>query len=362
MTRRRRNTDDDLRALERAAAAGDVDARARLVRARLRAGTPGSITLAELAATPEADVLDVLRELPDELAGRWWRGWIARPIGRVFPAMTHDQIMQALDPSARNDYERAVQAEAEALATFRAGPGRRKRPASQYLEEVQGLYAGDVSDFLQNPSRTLEPHEIISNRRTPIAWATAERLRRAAREREERASGPPINQPGISGALARLFRAEIANEEHGGHAPATLDSVMDSIQQGYDTGHGDDMDAVLLELESLIGRVGGSAEARRFWEPGDPIPDREWEGVHGEQLSGEALDDARMAAANAVYETFQFDSPVEAADGWIWGAPNPPDTWRRNVYLENPGGDSSLVIFVVQFQYGTAVVTGASAE
>lgn len=368
MSRRRRNTDEDLRALERRAAAGDTDAQARLVRARLRAGAPGSITLGELAVTPEADVLDVLRALPDDLAGKWWRTQVSRPVGRAYPAMTHDQIMETLGPSARNDYERAVENEAEALAVFRARHtgSRRKRPASQYRAEVQGLYANDISDFLQNPERLLEPHEILSNRRTPIAWAMAELLRRELRAREGPV-GRPIGRPGISGALARLFRAEFANheqmvrdqdEDDEDELPEpTLESAMDSLQQGYDTGHGDDMDAVLMELEQLL-NTHGNVEVRQFWSPGDEIPDYEWPGVDS-QSGLVSLESARLAAATAAYEEYDFGDEVTEADAWVYGPPNPDDTWRRAVFL-NPDG-SDAVIFVVQFAHGTADVIEASA-
>ncbi len=71
----------------------------------------------------------------------------------------------------------------------------------------------------------------------------------------------------VSPALDRLFRAEIANEREGGVAPARLWSALDSVRQGYDTGHGDDSDAIEAELEALIREHGEDMECAELHDP-----------------------------------------------------------------------------------------------
>lgn len=63
----------------------------------------------------------------------------------------------------------------------------------------------------------------------------------------------------------RLFRAEIGNERDGGVSPATLESALDSLVQGYDPridepGEEWDGNAVEVEIESLIEEYGGDVE------------------------------------------------------------------------------------------------------
>ncbi len=69
----------------------------------------------------------------------------------------------------------------------------------------------------------------------------------------------------ISADAARLFRAEIGNERDGGVTPATLESALDSLVQGYDPridepGEDWDGDAVELEIESLIEQYDADVE------------------------------------------------------------------------------------------------------
>ncbi len=73
----------------------------------------------------------------------------------------------------------------------------------------------------------------------------------------------------VSADTERLFVAEIGNERDGGVSPATLESALDSLQQGYDpridyVGPDDneqwDGDAVESEIESLIEELGGDVE------------------------------------------------------------------------------------------------------
>lgn len=350
--KRRRNTDEDLRALERAAAAGDTAAAARLVRARQRAGQPENITIRELAATSGSEVVDVLRSLPDELGGAWWRARLERTVGAAMPRMTHDEIMQALGPSARSDYERALENEAEALSRLQAS-GRR-RSARLFMAEAQGFYASDVSDFLEHPERFPEPHEIFSQRRTPVAWAIAERIRQEARSRRAAPAGRPISMPPMSRALARLFRAEVNNHremlrrgEFDEETPdPTLGSALDSVYQGYDPGHGDDMMAVERELLALIEARGEATEISAVWDGRDP----------DEYVT---LDEARRAAADAAYAAHDFGAAPSSEEDWVFGPGHAPaDTWRRAVLF----GDGDVTIFVVQFAANTADVIDVSAE
>tara|TARA_Y100000034_G_scaffold1017_1_gene1295 strand:+ start:10835 stop:11086 length:252 start_codon:yes stop_codon:yes gene_type:complete len=67
----------------------------------------------------------------------------------------------------------------------------------------------------------------------------------------------------ISPDTLRLFHAEIENERHGGVSPATLESALDSINQGYDPRIDDtdewDVEVVAAEIEKLIDVVGADA-------------------------------------------------------------------------------------------------------
>lgn len=76
---------------------------------------------------------------------------------------------------------------------------------------------------------------------------------------------------GISSATARLFRAEVDNEAAGGVSPATLESALDSVNQGYDPRiHPKeeewDADLVVSEIQVLIGEFG----------PAYPLESLEW--------------------------------------------------------------------------------------
>jgi hypothetical protein len=69
----------------------------------------------------------------------------------------------------------------------------------------------------------------------------------------------------ISDDTARLFGAEVDNEDEGGVSPATLASALDSVQQGYDPrmfpGQEEwDADAVMAEIEALIKEHGEDTE------------------------------------------------------------------------------------------------------
>jgi hypothetical protein len=88
----------------------------------------------------------------------------------------------------------------------------------------------------------------------------------------------------ISGGLERLFEIEIANEHieetgssrdgassPGGVNPATLESCLDSIEQGLELEeHGFDTSAVRAELEGLIATHSGNTQVRQF------LPVSEW--------------------------------------------------------------------------------------
>lgn len=340
---RRRNTDRETRDLERAAAAGDREAAARLFRAKQRAGRPQDVTIGEIAAaieftasgTEEVDAF--MRGLPEELGGGFWSSRIGDM--RPLPAMTHEEIMQTLYGEHLNWYERLVDEDAEERSARSGGRGRRRSPASSFIGDARAEYADEVSRFLVAP-RALEPRDFIGYRAVRVnAWAIAEQIRRIMRERE--ATPAPVELPwdveveggvlerddhweirfrdddgnsgsvwnvgdedwdrmaahfgatretirvacpegcenervrygaeacrrcGPSPVLARLLRAELANEADAELETTTLGSALDSLRQGYDPGHGDSMHAVEAELLGAIDGFGENSEVLEVWD------------------------------------------------------------------------------------------------
>lgn len=273
----RRNADEDLRDLERAAQLGDLGAVERLVQAKLRIGQAAGITLGELSHLSDATLRRVAGVMPVANLRRL-AGVAPEVLRPPLPAMTHEEIVRTLrahNAGWMREWEDAIEEEAAARAAYHASPGRRRRPASAYTDEARTISAQWVSEFLGTP-RSLEPVDVFSHR--PIhakAWATAERLREilspttAAAAREV---APVPRRLAISDGLRRLIRAEIGNEEHGGASPATLESALDSVRQGYDPGHGDDMNAVQEELEELIRRHGGGVELESIQRSSEADP------------------------------------------------------------------------------------------
>ena len=80
----------------------------------------------------------------------------------------------------------------------------------------------------------------------------------------------------VSTGLAYLLDQETLNEKEGGVSPTTLDSVLDSLNQGLELEPKADTDAVKDELADLIVRVGGNTEASDV-----PRPPERHEPVYG---------------------------------------------------------------------------------
>lgn len=66
----------------------------------------------------------------------------------------------------------------------------------------------------------------------------------------------------VTDDLTRIFEAEIANERHGGVAPATLSSTIDSISQGLPFAEGSDPAPVMNALLVIRDLLPGDTEVR----------------------------------------------------------------------------------------------------
>lgn len=194
---RRRNTDEELRGLERAAADGAPDAVARLITARLRAAVVGATTLDQLAAlTDDGTLAHALAAMPERLTEAM-RTVLAEVVSPPLPAMTHEEIVQLFRDTnygrSLTDYEEAIQVEAEALDAYDRRGSRRRPSATRFLPQARAAYADNVSDFLARPQVGLEPHEIFGNRIRPAAWATARRIREIMAE-QAAAPAPDVSE------------------------------------------------------------------------------------------------------------------------------------------------------------------------
>jgi len=58
----------------------------------------------------------------------------------------------------------------------------------------------------------------------------------------------------ISKETKRFFKAEIDNEKAGGISPSTLNSALDSLEQGYEPEENFNIDLVEKELHQLINK------------------------------------------------------------------------------------------------------------
>ncbi len=179
--RRRWNTDEELRRLEREAAGGAPDAVARLITARLRASVVGATTLDQLAAlTDDGTLAHALEAMPERLLEAM-RTVLTPATSLPLPAMTHEEIVQLFRDNnygrSLDDYQNAVELEAQALDIHDRRGSRRRPSATRFLPQARAVYAENVSDFLARPQVGLEPHEIFGNRIRPAAWATAQRIR-----------------------------------------------------------------------------------------------------------------------------------------------------------------------------------------
>lgn len=178
---RRRNTDEELRRLEREAASGAPDAVARLITARLRASVVGATTLDQLAAlTDDGTLAHALEAMPERLREAM-RVVLSESASPPLPPMTHEEIVQLFRDNnygrSLDDYQGAVELEAQALDAYDRRGSRRRPSATRFLPQARANYADNVSDFLARPQIGLEPHEIFGNRIRPAAWATARRIR-----------------------------------------------------------------------------------------------------------------------------------------------------------------------------------------
>lgn len=69
-----------------------------------------------------------------------------------------------------------------------------------------------------------------------------------------------IDTTSVSAGLTYLFEQEILNEKEGGVSPATLESCLDSLEQGLTLEPRADTEAVNKELTALITKLGKHTE------------------------------------------------------------------------------------------------------
>jgi hypothetical protein len=74
------------------------------------------------------------------------------------------------------------------------------------------------------------------------------------------------------------------------------------------------------------------------------------------KLSGNALITARAEQAEIIFDEYNFDGIIEAANGWESSL----DTFYRTLFMENPaGGDTIRKVFTIKFSEDMSYVIRA---